>query len=575
MIRTTAILVTTLAIGWLPGNRAAAQSEYLTEKEPARHALVVSTADYLHLAPLGSATTDADRVAEKLRALDFKVTKIPALASVRQFQDEVLPNFRKNIDPGDLIVFYYSGHGFAYGPNNFLAPADMPLTVREADLVKAAVSLETLEYYFGQREPGLILFLIDACRTVGGFVVAQPKYPGTVLKGAAESPASMDGVNFMVGFAARPGHPALGWDSNQKLSPFTEGLMNFIAAEGTSFKLIFADISSEVRVRTGGSQHPGLVDWSSTDFYFRPSSSVLEQQKMLWLSTLATGSRESVHWFSLRHALSRHAAAARQWLRDTPEDTVASRFTHVSPVAVDRSWTTLNFKKAIAPLVPGLAFERSVDFQMADAKLLSSENLGLVASGSKSTVVTNRTLASDIEKLKAHGTAVTSARYVARAAPTFDAAEVADISIGTKMQITGVKSSQGRSSWLVASIPGINKEVFLYPKQAIGAIAPVEIGNALLEIQAPPRTSGIRDLVDSNAIDDALAEIRAKKSAVTWVSLATAQTADKEETSARTGRLAHAEYLLKKAGIDDRRITSVQRVNDFSGDGVRIRFFGH
>jgi hypothetical protein len=38
--------------------------------------------------------------------------------------------------------------------------------------------------------------------------------------------------------------------------------------------------------------------------------------------------------------------------------------------------------------------------------------------------------------------------------------------------------------------------------------------------------------------------------------------------------LAHAEYILKRAGIEGTRITSVSGREDFTGGGVRIRFFG-
>lgn len=567
-MRSFSHFISRTAAGWLVVMAALAQTQtFVFEKEPARHALVIGTSSYKHLASLESAAEDARQMALRLRSFGFSVTEVNSLNSVRNFEDAVLPDFRRNIETGDLVVVYFSGHGFAYGPYNFLAPSDLPLTVNESDLTKRAVSVEALEYYFGQREPGLILFLIDACRSMGGFVVADSKNPGMVLKGSAE-PNTQGGENYMVGFATRPGRPALGSTASGTMSPFTAGLLSHMAGQSGSFKSLFADASSEVRVKTNGEQHPGLLDWSSTDFFLAPTPTILMQERELWLTALATRDRSSVQWYLLRYALSRYAAAARQWLSENPESTAPVRFTRISPVAVDRAWQTANLKKAIVPTAPGFAFERVVS-ATADAGTLPDKELGLVLSGTKSA---GRKFASHVRTLKAHGSAVATGKYTARATPAIDAPPLFEVQPGTKLHIVDLKHSPS-GDWVVANVAGSGQQVFVRPLTNSGASAPVEIGAPLLEVKTGARSTALDGLADEQPLQHALAALR--KSTVTWVSLAIAPSADPREAGIRAARLANVEYLLKQAGVDERRITSITNATDLDGSIVRVRFFGN
>src|SRR5258706_8082529 len=151
--------------------------DYLFEREPGRFALVVCNPDYEHLASVNSARLDAKRMSASLVRLGFTVTVLRQLESVADFETHVLPAFREKIRPGDLVVFYFSGHGFAYGPHNYIAPADLPVVVGDHAIAEHAIAVEALEDYFAARAPGLILMLIDACRTIAGFVIKDSGGP--------------------------------------------------------------------------------------------------------------------------------------------------------------------------------------------------------------------------------------------------------------------------------------------------------------------------------------------------------------------------------------------------------------
>lgn len=290
--------------------------DYLFEREPVRHALVVGNGDYEHLGPLHSATLDAKRMARCLAQLRFTTTLVPRLPSVREFEEEILPAFRKTIQRGDLVVFYFSGHGFEYGPHNYIAPANVPIVVTEQTIAEYAIAVESIEDYLARQSPGLILMLIDACRTIAGFVIKESGARRVVRGGVDRHIASPERVNIIEAFAARAGNAALGSNAGATLSPFTKSLCAHIGTKGVELSTMLKDVAADVLLATNQEQSPGVVSWATCDVFLDPSETIREQEKEAWLAALSANSSEDVQRFAYRYALSRHAAAAWQWLED-------------------------------------------------------------------------------------------------------------------------------------------------------------------------------------------------------------------------------------------------------------------
>jgi uncharacterized caspase-like protein len=288
--------------------------DYLFEREPGRHALVIGNAEYEHLAPLESARCDADEMTRALKRLGFTVTLALRLPCVRDFEDSILPAFRKNIQRGDVVVFYFSGHGFAYGPHNYIAPADLPLVVTAESVGEYAIAVESIEDYFARQSPGVVLMLIDACRAIGGFVIRGSDNRNVVASGVAERARARESMNVVEAYAARAGSVALGSNASGALSPFTRSLAVRIEMKDAEFTAMFRDVAADVALATGQSQRPGIVSWSPNDLYLAPTEKVRAREKEAWLAALGSGAWDEVQRFTYRHALSRHAAAARQWL---------------------------------------------------------------------------------------------------------------------------------------------------------------------------------------------------------------------------------------------------------------------
>lgn len=88
-------------------------------------------------------------------------------------------------------------------------------------------------------------------------------------------------------------------------------------------------------------------------------------------------------------------------------------------------------------------------------------------------------------------------------------------------------------------------------------------------------SGGLSDLVDAKSLQSHLWELRGQGLTITWVSITTASAPPGDEADNRAARAVHAKYLLKAAGVDGRRITTVSNANDMQGSGVRVRFFGY
>jgi hypothetical protein len=594
------------ALTWLlcsftiaPAALSAADKEYLVEREPKKLALIIGNWDYKHLSDLGSAETDAQLMAERLRALGFDVDSTHINVPTHpEFFDVVFQEFRKKIDVGDFVVFYFSGHGFSYGPHNYLAPTDIPPEVPENRVTDFAISVDSVKDRIASHKPGLIIFILDACRTIGGFVIKNKESGDEVPKGRALMENHHEGLNSIICYATEPGRPADGFSERGRPSIFTKWLAEHILAQGQPLRAVFDTVITDVRIATNHNQVPGRHDWSVTDPYLKPAPKNIEEQRDYWHSVLETRLRERIEGFAMRYSVSLHAYAARKWLADNLYDGQANSFTLASPVAIDRAYRPSNEDRvAVRRVAIPLAFPRSLEEGQEQAlRRASDSEVGLVPSGTTrqeiarlktgeqyvvSTLGTDfpdrelypNSLAFSLANIDAHGTVVATRDLVGRAEPRISAMVAERISSGARLQIDRVELGADKNIWVQASTPGRASPFYLMVESGATPM-PLELGQSISEIVASPRPDSIPELINPAPIQEALADLKAKGWKITWVSLSTAPTDDGWQRETRAAMIANAEYLLKRAGIDGRRITSVSGRDDFSGEGVRVRFFG-
>lgn len=175
-----------LAFGWVVVQ--------LPSRADTKRAFVVGVADYTELPDLKKTIGDAEGYAQVFETeLGFEVTKLTDPTRIELL--EAFDKFLRSIEPGDDIVFVFSGHGWSDGADNFLALTDAPLAASEF-----ALKYETVSFSSGimdelrARKPGILLAIVDACRdnpfdlgtkSVTRGLVRQDLVPGTLVVYAA------------------------------------------------------------------------------------------------------------------------------------------------------------------------------------------------------------------------------------------------------------------------------------------------------------------------------------------------------------------------------------------------------
>jgi uncharacterized caspase-like protein len=105
-----------------------------------RIALVVAN-DAYKLSPLTNAVNDGRAVASSLRNLGFDTTQV--LDASVDVLDRSIEAFIAKIQPGDVALFYFSGHGLELRGENFLLPVDFAAD-SESQVKRRAVSATEL-----------------------------------------------------------------------------------------------------------------------------------------------------------------------------------------------------------------------------------------------------------------------------------------------------------------------------------------------------------------------------------------------------------------------------------------------
>lgn len=580
LARTLLVLPLVLAVA---PSRGLATDGGVAEVPPARHALVIGNSEYDALDDVPSSSVDATRMSELLTRLGFSVTRA-SFQNVPQLERDHLVEFKRKIRDGDLIVVFFSGHGFSFRGYNYLAATELSQPATPAALSRSAVAVENLQDFFSCHagalaceSPGLVLFLVDACRSITEIELQEPGQP-QVLKGGSTYTKPVSATNLLVGYAAERGKTAAGTVAAGQPSIYTRFVLPELEVPGIEIEDALKNAASEVLLETGATQHPGLVVWSTTRAILQPSAQQLEDERQAWLAAVNSGEHRKVASFLRRHSISRQAALARKWLQEHPEDVVVGGFTRISPLAVERAWRDDTDQPRVAirrPEVP-LGFQREVP---AAAVPIAAGSLGLVASGTTAAEI--RSLAPredrffEFSAFEAHGSAVLLESAPAYASSALDSPGVAaTLEAGTLVRLLSIEASGPDEVLVQASAPQLEAPVWVALERR-GPEAPVELGRSLRQVRVGPRDDGPRDLVDPLPIQERLAELRSGGNVITWIAIAAGPPSATELGDEVEARLAHLLHVLRTAGIDGRRITVTTGASGVPDGLIRLRFFGY
>ena len=132
-----------------------------------RVALVIGNDKYVNLAShaqLERAVNDARAVSRAFTDLGFEVTEAEDVS--RSAFNAKWQQFLLKVADGDIVAFYFSGHGIEVEGLNFLIPSDIPNVEygRQEQIKRELISVSELLLDLKKRRPGVSLLILDACR---------------------------------------------------------------------------------------------------------------------------------------------------------------------------------------------------------------------------------------------------------------------------------------------------------------------------------------------------------------------------------------------------------------------------
>ena len=224
-------------------------------KQEKRVALIVGNANYT-FAPLNNPINDAEDLSNALNILGFKVIKLHD-ASWEEM-DNGLEQFKQELGPNTVGLFFFSGHGVQFDGNNYLLPTD--LKELSARYVKHR-SL-TASYVLTAMESAhntMNIIVLDACRD-------NPFKGGTrgLTKGLSRLQHVPNGT--LIAYATSPGDVAA--DGRGRNSPYTKNILKFIHEPGLPIELMFKKVRNSVLTETSGEQTPWESSSIRDNFFF-------------------------------------------------------------------------------------------------------------------------------------------------------------------------------------------------------------------------------------------------------------------------------------------------------------------
>ena len=227
-----------------------------SDQQPNRLALVIGNANYQSAARLKNPLNDAKAVAAKLAELNFVVrTELDVDGErfqriVGEFCGEVA---RVNSQgKSGVALLYFAGHGVQVRGDNYLLPVDGDIK-SEVDLKLRTVHLNVIMEAMGTNAATSVVFL-DCCREN-----PLPRLLGvdgkTRAVGADHGLAGLDAPSgAFVAFATQP--DTVAEDGAGDNSPFTQALIEHIAAPDRPISEVMIHVRRTVHARTSGRQIP-------------------------------------------------------------------------------------------------------------------------------------------------------------------------------------------------------------------------------------------------------------------------------------------------------------------------------
>jgi caspase domain-containing protein len=218
-----------------------------------RVALVIGNNDYRNIPPLKKAVNDARAMGDALKQLGFSV--MIAENQTRKGFTETLLAFDQVVEPGDTAFFFFAGHGFEIGGENYLLPTDVAAASEgQEELVRdGAMAAERVVSRLQKRGAKTSIFVFDACRNNPFERAGTRALPGGGGLAAMTPPEGVF-VVFSAG-AKQTALDRLSDDDSNPNSVFTRNFVRELVQPGLNLVQIAKRTQSDVRDMTVAVRH--------------------------------------------------------------------------------------------------------------------------------------------------------------------------------------------------------------------------------------------------------------------------------------------------------------------------------
>lgn len=216
-----------------------------------RVALVIGNSGYA-ANPLTNPVNDARDMALRLEEIGFRLHGDgPLLEQDLRSMQVAIRDFTRDLNPGDLAIFYFAGHGVEYKGMNYLIPVDDDEIEFAEDVPDWSYPApRLLERLAATGATGVII--LDACRNNPLPERGGDRDIGVGLS-QMETPA---GASAFIMYAAAPGQTSSDGEGRNGL--FTGALLRALERPERRIDDIMYEVSFQVRNATGGRQVPWL-----------------------------------------------------------------------------------------------------------------------------------------------------------------------------------------------------------------------------------------------------------------------------------------------------------------------------
>ncbi|CAF2840187.1 unnamed protein product [Rotaria sp. Silwood2] len=219
-------------------------------------ALVIGIGDYEDGQKLEDPENDANDMSSALETIGFIVTK--KLNLKRVAMKHAIIDFEESIESGDIILFFFAGHGAQWEDVNYIIPADNDC-IHSPDLNRRAINLQDILNNFSDRRPFVTIFLMDCSRI---YYLRNPAVD-------ARSPISNDpksvglrainpNVGSLIAFACAPGCIAI-VAGRQQHGLFTKHLLSHIKTPNEDIRMVLSEVTKGVMEESRSKQVPYVV----------------------------------------------------------------------------------------------------------------------------------------------------------------------------------------------------------------------------------------------------------------------------------------------------------------------------